>query len=231
MRSSASASSCSTASMWPVPERMRGPLERTCVSATEKHLLGLINDVLDHCPEDRGGPAISFRRRIFGRRRIGAWCLWRGRTARRGKEPPRSLSTIVPPGLPPARAETSAGSPRLSSNLVGNAIKFTDLWREVAIEVAARGDLSRSPSAIPAPASPKRIKPKSSRNSGRWTVQSPRPRWVRVWVLQSQSASSRCTVVAFGSIPAQARGRHSHSRPRRGSSDRRRGNEQDHTRR
>jgi Histidine kinase-, DNA gyrase B-, and HSP90-like ATPase len=128
-----------------------------------------------------------------------------------------SLSTIVPPGLPPARGDERRLAQALP-NLVGNAIKFTDKG-EVAIEVAAGKEALTFSVRDTGPGIADADQTKISRNSSSWTARSPRLRWVRDWVLRSQSALSRCMAVAFGSIPGQARARLSPSRHRRESND------------
>ena len=116
----------------------------------------------------------------------------------------------MPPGLPPARGDERRLAQALL-NLVGNAIKFTDSG-EVAIEVAARDDFLtfsvRDTGPGIAEADQAKIFEEFRQVDGSIT----KTKMGRAWVLQSQSALLRCTAVAFGSIPARARGRHSHSR-------------------
>ena len=112
-----------------VPERMRGPLER--MQSNGKHLLGLINDVLDLSKIEAGQFELSLAEYSVDELVAGVY----GAVEPLAAEKRLSLSTIVPPGLPPARGDERRLAQALL-NLVGNAIKFTDKG-EVAIEVAA----------------------------------------------------------------------------------------------
>jgi signal transduction histidine kinase len=112
-----------------VPERMRGPLER--MQSNGKHLLGLINDVLDLSKIEAGQFELSLAEYSVDELVAGVY----GAVEPLAAEKKLSLSTIVPPGLPPARGDERRLAQALL-NLVGNAIKFTDKG-EVAIEVAA----------------------------------------------------------------------------------------------
>jgi CheY-like chemotaxis protein len=196
----------------PVPERMRTPLER--IQSNGKHLLGLINDILDLSKIEAGQLSLSLGEYSVDELVRGVYRAVESLAA----EKKLAISTRVPPDLPPARGDERRLAQALL-NLVGNAIKFTDRG-EIAIEVETNEDSYTFWSATLAPASPKRIKPKSSRNFDRWTALSRRPRWARAWVLQSQSALWKCTAVAFGSIQAQAQGRRSRLRLLRASTDR-----------
>ncbi|HEY1888206.1 MAG TPA: HAMP domain-containing sensor histidine kinase, partial [Roseiarcus sp.] len=120
-----------------VPDRMRGPLER--MQSNGKHLLGLINDVLDLSKIEAGQLTLSLAdysvdelvRAVFGTVESLA------------AEKKLAISARVPPGLPPARGDERRLAQALL-NLVGNAIKFTDKG-EVTIEVAAdKNDLTFS---------------------------------------------------------------------------------------
>ena len=116
-----------------VPDRMRGPLER--MQSNGKHLLGLINDVLDLSKIEAGQFSLSLGDYSVDELVRSVY----GAVESLAAEKNISLSTRVPPGLPPARGDERRLAQALL-NLVGNAIKFTDKG-EVAIEVAADKDL------------------------------------------------------------------------------------------
>jgi signal transduction histidine kinase len=112
-----------------VPDKMRGPLER--MQSNGKHLLGLINDILDLSKIEAGQFNLSLGDYSVDELVRGVY----GAVESLAAEKKLSLSTCVPPGLPPARGDERRLAQALL-NLVGNAIKFTDTG-EVAIEVSA----------------------------------------------------------------------------------------------
>ena len=116
-----------------VPDQMRGPLER--MQSNGRHLLGLINDILDLSKIEAGQFSLSLDDYSVDELVRGVY----GAVEPLAAEKKLSLSTLVPPGLPPARGDERRLAQALL-NLVGNAIKFTDQG-EVAIEVAADEDV------------------------------------------------------------------------------------------
>ncbi len=116
-----------------VSDRMRGPLER--MQRNGRHLLGLINDVLDLSKIEAGQFSLSLDDYSVDELVRGVY----GAVESLAAEKNLSISTRVPPGLPPARGDERRLAQALL-NLVGNAIKFTDKG-EVAIEVAADEDI------------------------------------------------------------------------------------------
>ena len=95
-----------------------------------KHLLGLINDVLDLSKIEAGQLSLSVGEYSVEELVRGVY----GAVEPLAAEKKLSLSTVVPLGLPPARGDERRLAQALL-NLVGNAIKFTDKG-EIAIEVA-----------------------------------------------------------------------------------------------
>ena len=118
----------------PVPERMRNPLER--MQRNGKHLLGLINDILDLSKIEAGQLSLSVADYSVDELVRGVY----GAVESLAAEKKLSISTSVPPGLPPARGDESAGSPRLSSTWSATRLSSPIFQGEVVIEVAARGD-------------------------------------------------------------------------------------------
>ena len=116
-----------------VPDKMRGPLER--VQSNGRHLLGLINDVLDLSKIEAGQFDLSLGDYSVDELVRGVY----GAVEPLAAEKKLSLSTRVPAGLPTARGDERRLAQALL-NLVGNAIKFTDRG-EVAIEVSADKDI------------------------------------------------------------------------------------------
>jgi PAS domain S-box-containing protein len=115
-----------------VSERMRDPLER--MQRNGKHLLGLINDVLDLSKIEAAQFSLSFADYSVDELVRGVY----GAVESLAAEKKLTISVHVPLGLPPARGDERRLAQALL-NLIGNAIKFTDAG-EVAIEVAARDD-------------------------------------------------------------------------------------------
>jgi signal transduction histidine kinase len=115
-----------------VPDRMRAPLER--MQSNGKHLLGLINDILDLSKIEAGQFNLTLGDYSVDELVRGVY----GAVESLAAEKKLSILTRVPSGLPPARGDERRLAQTLL-NLVGNAIKFTDKG-EVAIEVAAGKD-------------------------------------------------------------------------------------------
>jgi signal transduction histidine kinase len=114
------------------PERMRSAVER--IQRNGRHLLGLINDVLDLSKIEAGQLRLSLTdysvEELVNVVHTSVESLAADKSL--------TLRVAVPPGLPPARGDERRLAQALF-NLVGNAIKFTDAG-EVRIEVEAKGD-------------------------------------------------------------------------------------------
>ncbi len=111
------------------PAKMRAVLER--VQSNGKHLLGLINDVLDLSKIEAGQLALSLNDYSVGEMVQGVYMA---------VEPLASSKKLaftieLPKDLPPARGDDRRLR-QVLLNLVGNAIKFTDAG-EVAVKAAA----------------------------------------------------------------------------------------------
>ena len=114
------------------PEKMRSAVER--IQRNGRHLLGLINDVLDLSKIEAGQLRLSLAdysvEELVNVVQTSVESLAADKNL--------SLRIAVPHGLPPARGDERRLAQALF-NLVGNAIKFTDAG-EVRIEVEAKGD-------------------------------------------------------------------------------------------
>jgi GAF domain-containing protein len=110
------------------PDKMRTVLDR--VQANGKHLLGLINDVLDLSKIEAGQLVLTIQDYSIKDIVQGVYSA---------VEPLASTKRLafkieVPPNLPPARGDDRRLT-QVLMNLVGNAIKFTDAG-EVAVKAA-----------------------------------------------------------------------------------------------
>ena len=114
------------------PQKMRSAVER--IQRNGRHLLGLINDVLDLSKIEAGQLRLSLADYSVEELVNGVYTSVESLAAEKNL----SLRVAVPPGLPPARGDERRLAQALF-NLVGNAIKFTDAG-EVRIEVEAKGD-------------------------------------------------------------------------------------------
>ncbi len=112
-----------------VPDKMRGVLDR--VQRNGKHLLGLINDVLDLSKIEAGQLTLSLSEYSVSD------MVYTVITAVEAlaTEKKLALKSEVPPDLPPARGDERRLA-QVLLNLVGNAIKFTDTG-EVAVRASA----------------------------------------------------------------------------------------------
>ena len=110
------------------PEKMRGVLER--VQTNGRHLLGLINDVLDMSKIEAGQVALSLSDYSLAELVQGVYVAVEPLASKKNL----ALSTKVAAGLPRGRGDERRLA-QVLLNLVGNAIKFTDRG-EVAIEAS-----------------------------------------------------------------------------------------------
>jgi signal transduction histidine kinase len=111
------------------PARMRTVLER--VQTNGKHLLGLINDVLDLSKIEAGQLTLSLADYSIQDMVQGVYVAVESLASSKKL----GFRVEVPPGLPPARGDDRRLM-QVLLNLVGNAIKFTDAG-EVAVKAAA----------------------------------------------------------------------------------------------
>ncbi len=110
------------------PEKMREVLER--VQTNGRHLLGLINDVLDLSKIEAGQLTLSLADYSLASLVQGVFAAVEPLAAQKNL----SLRTKIAPSLPEGRGDERRLS-QVLLNLVGNAIKFTDKG-EVAIEAS-----------------------------------------------------------------------------------------------
>ena len=113
-----------------VPDKIRDVLER--VQKSGRHLLGLINDVLDLSKIEAGQLELSLSEFTFEEVAQSVATAVGSLAA----EKKLHLLVDVPPGLPVGRGDERRIT-QVLLNLVGNAIKFTDAG-EVAVRVAVR---------------------------------------------------------------------------------------------
>jgi signal transduction histidine kinase len=115
-----------------LPKKMQSAVER--IQRNGRHLLGLINDVLDLSKIEAGQLRLSLADYSVEELVSGVYTSVESLAAEKNL----SLRIAVPPGLPPARGDERRLAQALF-NLVGNAIKFTDAG-EVWIEVETKAD-------------------------------------------------------------------------------------------
>ena len=111
------------------PEKMRAVLER--VQTNGKHLLGLINDVLDLSKIEAGQLTLSLNDYSLAELVQGVYVAVEPLASQKNL----ALTTKVEKGLPAGRGDERRLA-QVLLNLVGNAIKFTEKG-EVAIEASA----------------------------------------------------------------------------------------------
>lgn len=115
-----------------VPEKIQQIIER--VAHNGRHLLGLINDVLDLSKIEAGQFTLSLNnysmKEVVNTVVVSVESL--------GAEKSLALKTTVPPTLPVGKGDESRLT-QVLLNLVGNAIKFTDVG-EISVEVAVSGE-------------------------------------------------------------------------------------------
>ena len=111
-----------------MPEKAQGVLER--VQANGKHLLGLINDVLDLSKIEAGQLSLAIEDYSVGD--MVSTVMSATESLARAKN--LALVSGVPPGLPRGMGDARRLT-QVLLNLVGNAIKFTD---EGKVEIRAR---------------------------------------------------------------------------------------------
>jgi hypothetical protein len=191
-------------------EKMQGILKR--LEANGRHLLGLINDVLDLSKIEAGQLVLELS--DYSVQDIA-------QTVRSTLEPLAAdkklafkveMAAELPPGRGDGRRLT-----QVLINLVGNAIKFTDTG-EVAIKAEANNGSFHVSVRAPDLGFPPRIRRSCFRNSSRPTMPSPRRRAALAWGWPYRSASSRCMAAGFGSSPSLGKARRLLSRSQSSSS-------------
>ena len=205
------------------PEKMRTVMER--VQSNGKHLLGLINDVLDLSKIEAGQFVLSIQDYSIKDVVHGVYSAVEPLAS--GKK--LAFKIEVPANLPPARGDDRRLT-QVLLNLVGNAIKFTDTG-EVAVKAAASNGSVTISVHDTGPGIAEADQRKYSKSSSKPTARRPKPKVAPASVCRSQNASSKCTAANCGSNPASAPARPSRSRCRCASNTKRGDHEQADSRR
>ena len=169
-----------------LPTKTKEVLDR--VQKNGKHLLGLINDVLD-LVQDRSRPARAQPRGVLDEGRRPDCRVGDGVAGAAKKLP---LKVAVSDDMPLGRGDERRIA-QVLLNLVGNAIKFTD---DGEVRIAAKAQpmvCSRSPSSTPVRAFRTPSRHGYSMSSIRSTAPTPRRRAAPGSGSPSPSASSSCT--------------------------------------
>ena len=186
------------------PEKALTVLKR--VESNGRHLLGLINDVLDLSKIEAGQLKLSLSEYSIKDVVHNVFSAVEPLAAKKNLK----FEVDVPPDLPAGHGDERKLT-QVLLNLVGNAIKFTDAG-EVTIKVApANGTFSVAVHDT-GPGISRPIRKSCSRNFSRPTIRSPRPRAAPDWGSPFRAGSSRCTAAGCGWIPAQETARSSRSR-------------------
>ncbi len=190
-------------------EKMLGILKR--LEANGRHLLGLINDVLDLSKIEAGQLVLELS--DYSIQDIA-------QTVRSTLEPLAADKKLafkleLAPELPAGHGDGRRLT-QVLINLVGNAIKFTDAGEVAKPKRIMTHSMCRC--ATPDPASPPPIRPGCSRSFSRLTMRSRVRRAVPAWGLPYRSASLRCTAAKSGSSHSLAKARRLRSSSRSSSS-------------
>jgi len=118
-----------------IPEKVVATLER--VQSNGRHLLGLINDVLDLSKIEAGQLTLSLT--DYSIIDVVSTVLTAVEPLATGKQ--LALNSVLPPDLPPARGDERRIA-QVLLNLVGNAIKFTDSGEVAVLASAANGSFT-----------------------------------------------------------------------------------------
>ena len=184
-------------------EKMRGVLTR--VQSNGKHLLGLINDVLDLSKIEAGQLTLSLA--DYSVKDVVHNVFSSVESLAKNKK--LALTIELPKTLPVAHGDERRLT-QVLLNLVGNAIKFTDKG-EVAIRAASvNGSVTLSVHDT-GPGSQKRISARFLRSSSRPILRPQRKRAGLVSALPFQSGLWRCMAADCGSSRASGMDRPSHS--------------------
>ena len=166
------------------PEKMQTVLKR--VESNGRHLLGLINAVLDLSKIEAGQLTLD----------LADYSLQNvAQTVYNAVEPLAADKRLafkadMQPDLPPGRGDERRLT-QVLLNLVGNAIKFTDTG-EVVIRAGASNGTSTCRCATPAPVFLPPTRPSCSSSFNRPIIQRPARRRAPDWGSPYRNASSRC---------------------------------------
>jgi nitrogen-specific signal transduction histidine kinase len=186
-----------------MPEKARGVLDR--VQCNGKHLLGLINDVLDLSKIEAGQFVLALSDYSLKSMIQTVFIAVESLASEKKIALKVDVSSEMPQGYGDERRLT-----QVLLNLVGNAIKFTDFGKYQSTAPQRTGR-SRSPCATRAQAFRLPINPSFFISSNSPTIRPPKRRAAPGSVWPSHDLLSRCTADASGFSRAPVTARRSHS--------------------